>query len=129
MPDFTFDVQGLELMFGTADGVVHVVDSASSALQESETLEGVEDKWGHKSVAMPSRSKERTALFPRQFHAGTVISSGQRSVSSLESKIYECVRVSPDAIAVWRQWRAPGCQAILRRQAGGTGNGLLFKGT
>lgn len=54
MPDFILDVQGLETVFKTPDGIIHAVNGVSFGLKEGETLGVVGESGCGKSVTMLS---------------------------------------------------------------------------
>ncbi|NTW08987.1 MAG: ATP-binding cassette domain-containing protein [Anaerolineaceae bacterium] len=54
MPDTILDVQGLETVFKTPDGIVHAVNGVSFELKEGETLGVVGESGCGKSVTMLS---------------------------------------------------------------------------
>jgi oligopeptide transport system ATP-binding protein len=86
MPDFILDVQGLETIFRTPDGVVHAVNGVSFGLLESETLGVVGESGCGKSVTMHSV----LGLIPSppgKVAAGKAIFSGQDLIKMTKEEI------------------------------------------
>jgi len=76
MPDFILDVQGLETIFKTPDGVIHAVNGVSFGLAEGETLGVVGESGCGKSVTMLSVLRLIPSP-PGKVTAGTAYFSGQ----------------------------------------------------